>query len=256
MLPRGTTIRRSKARYHFSTVKFTSHDREDAMSMIWGNANRGHHDNQNKHPPPPRGPRAPRRECTPAHCQRAAIPATKAGRKACAIHRVMASIYNSGVPLMFRSYASSRRLLSCFIFLWLGILSPHTSYAADWTETERQLAANIAAATGPGAISLDVQNRASFTKGDVDTIRRGLASQLTTLGVQVVKPEQAVAAVQVSLTQNLRDYVWVAEVRQGSVVPPVLMVTLTRPKGAINAPPHAPALTVSRSLLWSQESQI
>ena len=155
---------------------------------------------------------------------------------------------------MTRTHASPRRLLR--VLLLLSVLIPQLAGAADWTELERQLAAKIAATTGPGTISLDVLNRASFTKTDLDTIRRGLTSQLASQGVQVVKPNQAVATVQVSVTQNLEDYVWVAEVRQGNSIPTILMVAMSRPNASVAAPPHAPALTISRTLLWSQESRI
>jgi hypothetical protein len=168
----------------------------------------------------------------------------------------MTAIYNSIVPSMSQAHASSRRLFRWVIFLCLSTLSPCITRATDWTEPERQLAGKIASTTGPGAISLEVQNRASFTKADLDSIRRGLTSQLATLGVQVVKPDQAAATVQVSLTQNLQDFVWIAEVRQGTSAPVILMVAINRPNAAIITPPRAPGLTISRSLLWSQEARI
>ena len=92
-------------------------------------------------------------------------------------------------------------------------------------------------------MSLEIVNRANFSKTDLETIRRGLTSQLSTLGVQVVKPDQAAATIQVSLSQNLEDYVWIAEVRQGTGAPTILMVTSDRPAAPVIAPPHAPALT-------------
>jgi len=164
------------------------------------------------------------------------------------------AIYNSFVSSMTRTHASSRRL--CSVLLLLFILVPLLARAVDWTEPERQLAAKIASITGPGAISLELINRASFTKTDVETIRRGLTAQLSSQGVQVVKPDQAVATVHVSLTQNLQDYIWVAEIRQGNGAPTIQMIPVTRSGAAVVAPPRAPALTISRTLLWSQESRI
>ena len=150
---------------------------------------------------------------------------------------LVTAIYNALVSSMTRTYASSRRL--CSVLLFLFFLAPLLALAADWTEPERQLAAKIAGTTGPGTISLEVINRASFTKTDVETIRRGLTTQLSSQGVQVVKPDQAVAAVQVSLTQNLQDYVWVAEIRQGNSPPTIQMMTVNRPGAAVTALPGA-----------------
>jgi hypothetical protein len=166
----------------------------------------------------------------------------------------LTAIYNSLVPSMTQTHVASRRLLRCL--LCFAILTPLLAHAADWPETERQLSAKIAATTGPGAVSLEIVNRANFSKTDLETIRRGLTSQLSTLGVQVVKPEQAAATIQVSLSQSLENYAWIAEVRQGTGAPTILMVTSDRLAAPVIAPPHAPALTLSRTLLWSQESRI
>lgn len=149
------------------------------------------------------------------------------------------------------------RTVLCHTFAaFLLFLFPITTAASDWAEPERELAAKIVGTTGPGMISLDVVNRATFSKAEIDAIRRGLTSQLSTLGVQVVRPEQSAAVVQVSLTQNLQDYVWIAEVRQGNSPASILMVTIPRLVTPIAAPAHAPALTITRTLLWSQEARI
>jgi hypothetical protein len=169
--------------------------------------------------------------------------------------RALTAIYNSFIPSMTQTHAAPRRPLR-ILLLYIAFLMPLLAHAADWTETERQLSAKIAATTGPGAVSLEILNRAAFSKTDLENIRRGLASQLSTLGVQVVKPDQAAATVQVFLTQNLQDDVWIAEVRQGTGAPTILMVAVNRPAGPVFAAPRAPALTLSRTLLWSQESRI
>jgi len=100
------------------------------------------------------------------------------------------AIYNSLVSFMSRALSLSRTAL-CKLLVIYFLLLGSAGAAVDWTQLERDLSAKIAGATGPGAISLDLVNRASFGKGELDSIRRSLITQLSTLGIQVVKPDQA-----------------------------------------------------------------
>jgi hypothetical protein len=127
--------------------------------------------------------------------------------------------------------------------------------ATDWNASERQLAGTIAAATGPGAVSLEVVNVSSLSKQDVETIRRGLISELVPFGVKLVKPEQAAATVKVTLSENAQNYVWVAEIRQGTNAPAVAFVTQAR-TGVGGLTLEGPAITLRRTPLWSQDERI
>ena len=164
------------------------------------------------------------------------------------------AVYNSPIAEMlipspgFSSRASSLLLVLC---LWLTPLS----YGADWSTPEQELARKIAAVTGPGTVCLEVVDRASLNKKDVDEITRGLRVQLETLGLRIVKPEQAAATVQVSLSENLQSYVWVAEIHQGAGGFAVTMVSALRPDPPTFVREPAP-LTIRKIPLWSQEERI
>lgn len=164
------------------------------------------------------------------------------------------AIYNVLALSMSRVHASSRQLLDCILVVLILIAIPH-ALAADWSEPERQLAQKIGAATGPGAVFLDVINLASYGKSDVEAIRRGLSTQLSALGIQLVKSDQASATVQVSLTQNIQDHVWVAEIRQGTAPPTIVMVTMAR-SGPSSSAPRPAGLSITRTLLWTQSARI
>jgi hypothetical protein len=165
------------------------------------------------------------------------------------------AIYNFTISFMSRVLRSSRTAL-CNLLVILFLLVACAVAATDWSQLERDLSAKISGATGPGAISLELQNRASLTKGELDSIRRNLTTQLSTYGVQVVKPDQAAAAVQVSLSENLQDYVWVAEIRQGNSAATILMATVHRNVTPSAPTAHAPTITIARTLLWSQDTRI
>jgi hypothetical protein len=160
--------------------------------------------------------------------------------------------YNSPVPQMLTARLLFWRCLGSL--LTVAILASLAT-AAEWNESARQLAQKIAASTGPGAVALDVVNRSSLAKPDVDAIHASLHAQLGTLGLRFVKPEQAAAVIEVSLSENLQSYIWVALIRQGQNEPAVVMVTLPRnePANAI----HDPAVMLLRKIqLWSQDDPI
>jgi hypothetical protein len=146
-----------------------------------------------------------------------------------------------------------RFFLNTVLAVWFFLTA--VSYAFDWTNAEQELARKIAAATGPGAVALDVANRSSLSKKDADEISRGLRVQLEGLGVRAVKPEQAAATVKISLSEDLQNYVWVAEIKQGAGEFSVALVSLPRPQASTFLPEPAP-MTIRKVPLWSQEERI
>jgi hypothetical protein len=70
-----------------------------------------------------------------------------------------------------------------------------------------------------------------------------------------VNAEQSAATVQVTLSENLREYVWVAEIHQGNNENSVAMVTSPRAGFAVVEQP-AIALTIRKALLWIDENRI
>jgi hypothetical protein len=157
--------------------------------------------------------------------------------------------YNSPVPYMTGFSSRWLRLVSALVFvLSLG------AFANDWSTPINRLAQKIVADTGPGAVSLDLVNRSSLNKSDLDAIRSALIGKLNSAGVRLVPREQASVVVQVNLSENLQNYVWVAQVQQGSDSK-VEIVSVARVDTP--APIHEPVqLTIHKILAWSQEERI
>jgi hypothetical protein len=160
-------------------------------------------------------------------------------------------VYNAPNPSMAISVGLSRvALLSLLILLRASM-----ALAGDWQAPASQLAQRIAAITGPGAVSVTVVNRSSLGAADADDIRRKLLSELAAFGVQPATSDQAAARVHVSLSQNLQNYLWVAEIYQGTSEPVVAMVAVPGPvkdSGDRSATP----LSIRKTLLWSDENRI
>lgn len=158
-------------------------------------------------------------------------------------------VYNSRVlqmlilsPRFFRLVRLLLIFLACFAAL---------SFAADFKAPVQQLAHKIAAVTGPGAVFIDSSNRASLPKSDFDMIRRELLTELASLGLRFVPAEQAAATVRFSLSEDLQNYIWIAEISQGTNAPVVTMAASYRGDTPSVARSLAP-LTIRKILLWQQ----
>jgi hypothetical protein len=154
---------------------------------------------------------------------------------------------------------------------WGGRLAPPFSYvcvivlfacalhgkvvADDWKPASRQLAQKIVAATGPGAVAITVENRSSIAKKDFDAISGALHVELEALGVRSVSADQAAASVRVSLSENPRFYVWVAEIRQGNAAPAVAIVSMAR-GDEVGVVHNALPMSLRKIPLWAQEGRI
>lgn len=161
------------------------------------------------------------------------------------------AVYNSPSPHMpssFPPYSSYCRLL-------VVLLLAGTAWAGDWDKPEEQLAAKIAAVTGPGAVAVEVNNRSSLSKNDVETIRRGILDRLSASGLKLVNAGQAAATVQISLSEDLQNYLWIARISQGTNAEAVVMVSLSRPASSL-AGHESPTLNLRKLLLWSSEERI
>jgi hypothetical protein len=160
-------------------------------------------------------------------------------------------VYNARIQEIRLPRAYFLRAL-CFLLL---IVPATVVSATDWRASTAQLAHKIAAATGPGAVALEVTNRSSLTSAETDDIRRGLWTELRALGVQVVVADRAAATAQVCLSENLQSYVWIAEILVGNNQPSVAMVTTPRTEPAAGDRSTAP-LTVHKAPLWTDENRI
>jgi hypothetical protein len=159
------------------------------------------------------------------------------------------AVYNLRNPEML--VPSSRvRWVLCLLLLFLQI-----AHASDWHQPEAQLAQKIVAVTGPGVIALEVNNRSSITASDVEIIRRELTSSLASSGVRVWQPDQAAGTVHVTFSENLQNYVWVAEIRQGTNELSVVMVSTARPETALSTQ-NAPPLTIHATQFISRSDPI
>jgi hypothetical protein len=163
------------------------------------------------------------------------------------------AVYNSRIVGMLTP--SSSRLGRLLLILPMLLLAT-TALAQDWAAVgEQQLAAKILATTSARAMNVEVSNRSSLRAPSADDVRRGLLAQLAALGARFVNAEQAAVSVRVSLSEDLQNYVWVAEVREGANEAAVVMISVPRPVMTA-AEPEASAMVLHKNTLWSQPERI
>ena len=161
------------------------------------------------------------------------------------------TVYNSRNPRM--NFYSTRSWISLLAVLFCSFCA--YGQTPKWHDPAQQLAEKISAVIGPGAISVEFANHSSLSRAQGEDIHRVLLQELSVLGLRSVSADTAAATVQVSLSENLRDYVWVANILQGKNEPAVVMVSFFR--NSTTAISHAGSLvTLRKTLLWSQPDRI
>lgn len=120
---------------------------------------------------------------------------------------------------------------------------------AAWSDGVKALAEKIAAAVKPSrTVSLEVRNISSLGAGDVDAVRRALETELASQQIQMDDGETKVV---VTLSENDREAIWVAEIpgsqKRAAKVAVVPVKARSSAKGTATA-----TLSLSRELVWEQ----
>jgi hypothetical protein len=163
--------------------------------------------------------------------------------------------YNQPIRQMQACMSGGLRLGWLTSFLLATVFLPSSLFASNLGDAARQLAHKIASVTGPGALALDITNRSSLDDKSVREVRIALEAQLRIEGVRTAKADDAMGAVQVTLSESVREYVWTAEIAIGSDEKKVALVSLARPQsGATSA--SAMLIVLRKTFLLAQEQPI
>ena len=98
---------------------------------------------------------------------------------------------------------------------WIVLTASAVSPPSPWEKPAADLAGQIAGILGPGQAQLTIRNLSTIPDNDIPAIRRLLEQDLKALGVLVSGAESA-NAVHLTLSENQRERLWVAEVIEGN----------------------------------------
>ena len=119
----------------------------------------------------------------------------------------------------------------------------------------RELARKILAAAGPlEEFSLSFRDLSSATTSEVTESKRALEEELRASGVRITEKPDGAAKLVVTLSENLTDRLWVAEIQRGSARG-VVMVTRQRAP-SVSRQEADSQLTIQKKLIIEQERPI
>jgi hypothetical protein len=134
--------------------------------------------------------------------------------------------------------------------LLLCLAAPFAHAAGKWDAQVAELSRKIIALNGSTAASLEIKNASSLPVDEFISIRRALEDQLKSSGLQIRNNAQG--SIRVTLSENVRGLLWVAEVQQGSETKVGLVAIPKTDAGGATAS----ALVLRRSLLIGDKEQI
>ena len=121
--------------------------------------------------------------------------------------------------LRFFSLPTKADLLRCGVVAML-IALPGVAIAAAappglWNQPAEQLAEQVAGILGPGEARLTIRNLSTISTDEIPSIQKLLEQDLKAHGIQLSGADSA-NSVRVTLSENARERIWVAEVVEGN----------------------------------------
>lgn len=105
------------------------------------------------------------------------------------------------------------------VVCWMSGFSACSAQAgqppSEWSQPAAELAGQIADILGPGQAQLSIRNLSTILPSNIPAIRKLLEQDLKTRGILPGGTESA-NAIRVTLSENARERLWVAEVIQGN----------------------------------------
>ena len=141
------------------------------------------------------------------------------------------------------------RLRASAIVLFVLALAAGAHAAERWDAQLSSFAKKIAAVSGPGTATLEIRNLSSLPADQVAAIRRPLELQLRAAGIQLRPEHEASFGIRVTLSENQRGWLWIAEVQQGTETRVAMLEVAEERSGG--APANAPPMTLHSTLLFS-----
>lgn len=103
------------------------------------------------------------------------------------------------------------------------------------------------------AVAVTFQNLSSLSPERLEALQNAIFNSFRNANVRVVKPEQAVAEVHITFSEDWQGYLLIANIQQGSTSQTVIR-KLLRPQQTQTA--HTTALTIRKISVWQQEMPI
>jgi hypothetical protein len=105
----------------------------------------------------------------------------------------------------------------------------------------------------PTAVAVTFQNVANLAAETQESAQNAILNAFRSANVRVVRPEQAIADIEIAFSEDWQGGVWIATVRQGSSSQ-VVIKRMPRPQRAVSS--RGPTLTLRKIPVWQQDTEI
>src|SRR5579871_585466 len=105
----------------------------------------------------------------------------------------------------------------------------------------------------PSAVSVTFQNLAALPQETQESLQNAMFNAFRSASVSLVKPEQAVAEVQITFSEDWQGYVWIANIQQGSTSQ---LVIKKLPRQQRTTSQRTPTITLRKIPVWQQDAPI
>jgi len=149
---------------------------------------------------------------------------------------------------------ANQRWLFALLFFCLAAFSALAQDAPSLPALASEFVQLIQSRAGsPSAVAVTFQNLSSLSPERLETLQNAIFNSFRSANVRVVKPEQAVAEVHITFSEDWQGYLLIANIQQGSTSQTVIK-KLPRQQQAQAA--HATTLTLRKISVWQQETPI
>ena len=153
----------------------------------------------------------------------------------------------------------NRSLFACLFFLLIlsgsSVCTAQNQDLDKFYRAAKFLADKICSAVGDHAsIFLEVKNISTLSAADVAIARSSFEGELLKRGARLTPAQPADAEVRITLSENLQDFLWVAEIRHGEARDTAM---ISVPRAKLGAHPEAPPeLTIQKEFILQQQAPI
>jgi len=147
-----------------------------------------------------------------------------------------------------------KRWLSAFLFFLVAGASAVPQETASLPAAATEFVQIIQSRAGsPSAVAITFQNLSSLSVERQEALQNAIFNGFRNANVRVVKPEQAVAEVHVTFSEDWQGLVWLATIQQGSSSQTVIKKL---PRQQATPAAHATTLTLRKIPVWQQDTPI
>jgi hypothetical protein len=139
-------------------------------------------------------------------------------------------LYTSQMAWRATPMGIDRTNLSCrtILFFFALLVMPKVAISATLEDAARELARKVAAALPPrDRVSIEMRNISSLAADEVVVVEQTLTNELQDQTVRAALDSATVVNVRVTLSQNIKHFLWIAEVSRGDS-PQVVLLAVPR----------------------------